>query len=611
MALFASARPARAFLFSEHSRITQAVLEDLAVDPELGPFVRELIVRPYLCAREGDMNEWDCLRLVADLVAIAGDHSCSPNELASLVHDSNVAREHRRDHWLWAVRRFGWEGDVLLNGDTAESRRRLKVIDIQTKGADVADRTVYRDDRPRVDELEDRSFYRRRVNLGFQNVDAEYQSRAIVDGGHFQLARAPGRIDLVTYLRQAFAPNVETNATALYATYHALALRLAANATTPAARESAFLAELFGLHFLEDSFSSGHIVGHHGVDTWLLLKSEGVRMGTHDHYSDEGVEVVRWTDLSAPYVAHGDGMMRPMDFGFASVAVKASLREVLAALEDPNLARAHAMRYAMLPASLSGAFDSCQESRPFPGLLALAIEDGPLNDVLALEPVPSARDPEPPRFRAEAGLFFGGSAAIDGGGATVDGGVGRAHAGIRGGVGLNGLTTDPMNSLAFAEVGVIALGTNLGSRAHADAGISFRIRAPGLVTFVDGAIVLGLLGAGVRTPSLISLGSKAGAGGLLPFVWQSHHITGTWNFQVSALRDAAFNLYFRDRNRYRWEFQAPLITLRSANPIAGISWAQSNDFWMDVGFSAGRATEIPNGTFGFYLSFSASARSFP
>ena len=97
----------------------------------------------------------------------------------------------------------------------------------------------------------------------------------------------------------------------------------------------------------------------------------------------------------------------------------------------------------------------------------------------------------------------------------------------------------------------------------------------------------------------------------MPFVWQSHHITGSWNFQVSALRDAAFNLYFRDGGRYRWEFQAPLVTLRTANPIAGISWAQSNDFWMDAGFSAGRSTEAPDGSFGFYLALSASARSFP
>jgi hypothetical protein len=260
---------------------------------------------------------------------------------------------------------------------------------------------------------------------------------------------------------------------------------------------------------------------------------------------------------------------------------------------------------------LSGAFDSCYQLHPLSGLLALAVEDGPLNDVLALEPVPSPREPEPARFRAEAGIFFGGLAAIDGGAATSDGGVGRARAGIRGGVGLNGLTTDPMNSIAFAEVGVVALGTNVGSNANADAGVTFRLRSPGLVTFVDGAIVLALLGAGVRTPTTIALGALAGTGGLLPFVWQSHHLGGVWNFQFSALRDAAFNLYFRDDGRYRWEFQAPLATVRGANPIAGISWAQSNDFWIDVGLSAGRATEVPNGTFGFYLAFSASARSFP
>lgn len=608
LATFSSARPAEAFLFPEHSRITQLVLEELAVDAELGPFVRDLVTRPELCPRDGDMNEWDCLRLVADLVALAADHSCSPDELAGLVRDSNRAHEHHRDHWLWHVRRVGWEGDALLNGDNAEARRRLKVIDIETDGPAFADARVYRNDRRSVDQAEDRAFYRRRVNLHFQDVDANYQSRAVVDGGHFQLSREFGRIDLVTYLRQAFAPAAETNATALYATYHVLAMRLAAS---PDARdrERALMAELFAQHFLQDSFAAGHLVGHRAVDTWLLLKSEGVRMGTHDHYSDEGLEVVRWCDLGSPYVAHGDGMMKPTDLGYASIAAKASLREVLVVLRDP--AKARPERFATVPASLSSAYDSCTEEHPFPGLLALAIEDGPLNDVLSLEPVPSPLVPEPPRFRAEAGLFFGGSAALDGGGATVEGAVGRARAGFRGGVGLNGLTIDPMNSIAFAEVGVVALGTNVGSRGRADAGITFRMRAPGLVTLVDGALVLALLGAGARAPWLIGLGSKAGSGGLVPFVWQSHHITGSWNLQVSALRDAAFNLYFRDAGRYRWEFQAPLVTLRTANPIAGISWAQSNDFWMDAGFSAGRSTEAPDGSFGFYLALSASARSFP
>ena len=176
---------------------------------------------------------------------------------------------------------------------------------------------------------------------------------------------------------------------------------------------------------------------------------------------------------------------------------------------------------------------------------------------------------------------------------------------------LNGLTIDPINSIAFGEVGIVALGTQLQSKAEADIGITFRLRSPGLVTLVDGVVIMGLLGAGVRAPWLLDLGTKAGGGGLVPFLWRSHHISGPVNFQVSALRDAAFNLYFRDNNRFRWEFQAPLVTFRTANAIAGLDWAQSNDYWMDIGFSAARATEAPDGAFGFYLSFSASARSFP
>lgn len=596
LAAVVHAQPAAAFLFPEHSRITQAALEDLAVDRDVGPLVRALVVSPELCQEVGDINEWDCLRLVADLSALAGDHSCSPDELVSLVRAAQADHEH----WLWDVRRAGWEADALLNGDSAEGRRRLKVIDIETKGVAEANETLYRNDRRGVDAPQDRDFYRRRINVQFQKVDAQYQSRAIVDGGHFQLGREPGRIDLADYLRQVLSPHAATNATALYAAYHILALRLASRN-----RQAAFLTELFALHFLEDSFSSGHIVGNHGLDTPLLLKSEGVRMGTHDHYSDEGVETPRWRDLAAPYVVHGDGEMKPNDLRSAALAAQLSLREVLLAMQDPALSA----RAAAFPVTLTGAFDSCSEAHPLAGL-ALLPRDA-LADVLSLEPVPSPQNPEPPRFRTETGFFFGGMAAIDGGGATSDGGVGRAHAGIRGGIGMNGLMTDPMNSIMFAEVGIVALGTHLGRHASADAGITFRLRSPGMVTLVDGAIVMSLLAAGVRPPWLLALGSMASEGGLVPFLWESHHITGPWNFQVSALRDAAFNLYFRDTERFRWEFQAPLMTLRTANPMSGISWAQSNDFWMDIGFSAGRATEVPNGTFGFYLSLGASARTFP
>ena len=115
------------------------------------------------------------------------EHDACIAELTRLGHESNRPEGRRNEHWLWSVRRVGWEGDTLLNGDNAENRRRLAVIDIETKGPAAAKRTVYANVRPSVDLPEDRAFYRRRVNLHFQDVDAGYQSRAVVDGGHFQL----------------------------------------------------------------------------------------------------------------------------------------------------------------------------------------------------------------------------------------------------------------------------------------------------------------------------------------------------------------------------------------------------------------------------------------
>ena len=130
----------------------------------------------------------------------------------------------------------------------------------------------------------------------------------------------------------------------------------------------------------------------------LLLKSEGVRMGTHDHYSDQGVETTRWFDLAAPYVAHGDGMMKPLDRGSASFAARLSLHEVLEAMNDPAFARARLARFADIPATLNGSFNACTEAHPLAGLMSVARADGPLNDVIELEPVPSAANPEPPQL---------------------------------------------------------------------------------------------------------------------------------------------------------------------------------------------------------------------
>ncbi|MBX3233867.1 MAG: hypothetical protein KIT84_31450 [Labilithrix sp.] len=639
-------RPASAFIFSEHSQITEQALTTLTRDGEVRAIFDELASMTDLCAREGSINETDCLALMSDFVAIAGDHACTPVELARELAASNEPTkkdrhgDNERDHWYWEVRRVAWDEDAELNGDNPKNRRRLNVIDILTDGTKDAAGYTYSNDRKKLDDgdYSTRNFVRRRLNLQLQNADPKYTSRAKGDDGHFQLARAPGaETSLTAFLEQSLAPDALSNATAFYATYHLAALRLAAEAEAakgkperPGLLKRAFLAEVFALHFLEDSFAAGHVVGHWGDEGMggvrLPLRSESVRIGTHDYYCDRGVETTRWVDLASPpagpysvahHVTHGDANMTTTDLDFAAAAVFTSLRQVLLVASQRTPADAAHRLAAFLPAG-DESFDSCVGGKHTPqGLAGIARVAGPIQEVLQLEPIPSARSPELPRFRAEVGLFIGAAAAVDGGTGFTridsggEGAIGRARATLRAGVGLGGISTDPMNSLMFVEVGAVALGTRMFESPNSNVGLSVRLRSPGLISLVEGTPLL-ILAAATRAPWLLEAASTAANGGWLPSIFRSHHITGTWNWQISALRDVAWNFYPRGSDgHFRWEFQVPMLTARSANPSSGVVWAQSNDFWFDLGMTAGRSNQFRDGNYGVYLGFSASSRSFP
>ena len=166
LATFSSARRQRRFFFQTHSRITQLVLELARSMRSSGR--SSTISSPVrtLPARR-DMNEWDCLPYSSRIssrsrpITTAADGSPGSSRL-------NRAHEHHRDHWLWHVRRVGWEDDAL-----PERRQRRGAAtpkgDRHRDGRPRLRRArVYRSDRRSVDQAEDRAFYRRRVNLHFQ-----------------------------------------------------------------------------------------------------------------------------------------------------------------------------------------------------------------------------------------------------------------------------------------------------------------------------------------------------------------------------------------------------------------------------------------------------------
>ncbi len=114
-------------------------------------------------------------------------------------------------------------------------------------------------------------------NLALQRADAEYATRAGANNAHFLLPRVEGGGG--EYVRASVGAGAPLNAMGLYVQYHLAALAAAAAlASDPAADEGARAAQAlamlalegYALHWLEDAFSAGHVVGtrarHGGLD---------------------------------------------------------------------------------------------------------------------------------------------------------------------------------------------------------------------------------------------------------------------------------------------------------------------------------------------------------
>jgi hypothetical protein len=587
------ARPAKAWIFSEHARITRsaiAKINDRASDDAkevLLESARALgLCAAYDCSSKGCPVEAMTLEV---LPALAGDHSCNTAELRTFIEEAQT-------------KRGSWVRSVLTVAQRADAR----LLALRGGG-----------------DVRTREDIRRRLNVELQLVDADYVKRARLDGSHFQIAREPGPLDLGAYLKFVFDPSRDPNATAAYASYHVVALRLAAAAQPlspgPARSEllrRALLAEVFAVHFLEDAFASGHFVGHWG--------SDATRLGTHDQYST-GIEALRWSLVEpgrardAPYVAHGDAFLQPAEEGIVGDAVAKSMLQMLDVASNAEVA-------AHVDGIVHGAFgneawDTCQDRTAPPGLLALA-DPGPVRDVLADEPIPSPRVPPLQRFRSERGVFLGVSAAGDAGVPTLyafgpsggdRGAVGRFRAVGRIGYGARGLVDDSLNSQAFFDFGFTSTFVDATSadRGYAVTGYTMRLRAPGYLSAADGLVAIALAEI-TKLPPFIAWAAKAGGGGLGGF-WRSRHLFWKLDGQISILRDVTLNRYPNEelRGQFRTELLGPLFTARSSIPITGDHWAQSTDLYLDIGPSATWSSLHPSAVLGAYLSFSASNRVFP
>ena len=500
-----------AWLYPEHRTITLLAIQML--EPEQRSALEKLWSEARqghesrLCPQVADAKQGENVSCIdyAAWPAIAGDHSCSAD---------NMLSEVLYAPWILGVARVGATLDVKL-GEATRRDQRINAI--------------------------------RRSDIELLRADPDYATRAQSNNAHFLLARPSAAIQPEAYVRLVLGSSAELNAVASYSWYHLQALadasRIADGHLAPEARAHAALAaladEAFALHFLEDSFAAGHVAGNWG--------KTAMRMGTHDYYSEHGVETLSWN--GSRFVTLGDAYMRPEDAKRTSLAVRDSLAQLVSALEGK------------LSVSLSDAgghigpeaFNVCTETK-FPSAVVNDTNIKILIPVIAQTPIPALGDVpgQLPRFRAELGPFIGVSAAILGSG--LNGGFGSNQSGasatggleaaVRVGVGLEGVLDQSGDGLVFASVGYRQDGPATGTATiPGRGGLSLRFRAP--FWLIPGDILLAAPVLHFTSPKTLQrMAVQAGNGGLIP--WQSGIATRIGRFQFVFGREASITFFKLD-----------------------------------------------------------------
>ena len=454
-----------------------------------------------------------CIDLAA-WPAIAGDHSCSPQEMLQTILDSP---------WILDVARVAQRTGQRIETADRESKRRNE----QALG-----------------------------DLKLESTDPAYSTRAGSNNAHFLLPRQSVSVDAATYTAAMLGETAEINAAAIFINYHVAALHKAALAAgLPPDERAAELRdvlalEAFALHFLEDAFAAGHVAGSWG--------EVAERKGTHDYYNEHGVDAESWD--REPMQLFGDGHMRAEDLARAGRAAGVSLEEVLDALQPDSKIGRDARSVPVPQAIAAGTFDVCKESRmpnwPIPESM-----DPYVARPLRIAPIPF-RGPgfaSLPRFRAEIGSFIGaesGAALAGAGGGFTNGqsgGVqGALDVGVRVGLGLDALLGDAGDGLIYIQGGITAQ-TRSSGRCEGDcpedplvqqfvpavparSGMNFRLRIP--FWLIPGDLILATPVLAFTNPTALKkMAIRAADGGLIP--WQTRLSTRFGAFQFMAGREVA------------------------------------------------------------------------
>ncbi len=593
---------ARAWIFPEHAQITADAVKTLE------PSERAVLETLWSEARRGDASHLceglgrapadesgavQCIGF-ADLPASAGDHSCTPAELLS---------ESSRNTWL---------RDVIQVGNVTERRIR----DASSESA-------------RINAWS-------RSNLLLERADTQYAARATTNSGHFVPTASLGE-SLDRYLSEAVEANTPLNAAGLYVVFHVTALRFAAAyasdetpaqpgaAGTVSRREHwarlALWSEMFALHFLEDSFASGHNVG-----TW---GGPATMKGTHDQYCIDGIPGRSWS--GEEYAIYGDAHMTPEDLRRTRNAVASSLADVTRVISDAQM-RDDIKRY-WLPenADFMWTFSTCSSTElGFTVPPATAQKFAKPVWVQTVKPLPGEETAHMPRFRAEIGPFFSFGSGADG--AATWGGYFTEHPSTTRananallflglGIGLEGaigISSDGLIELGIGrnfasgqlepgctDCGVEEEGAAIPSRVPTRSGFLFHYRAPYWLIPGDLILVAPILAlADFNTyKSMAIVAANGGVLGLQPVL-----LTSAGTFQFILGRELNVVWYNDDDPVVRFNGGDPDLpssyTLFEVNsvkidaPVFSYTPFRSfsNSLTSAVGLQLGGAIDIPTAT---------------
>lgn len=546
-----------AWIYPEHRDIAVLAVEGL--DPEQKAVFDRMWQEARaggdqrLCARGADTDQGvtpQCIDWAA-LSGIAGDHSCSSRKMLDTVLQSD---------WILVV------GDVAAQLKVDLARIPITTapeVSMQEGDSVSAVREKLASDKHRAERVN----ALRTADIRLQRADPRYATRADANLAHFLLARPDTQLDPYEYGALALKSGANLNAPGVWAWYHISALHKASQLandqlSAPERAElarSALFDEAFALHFLEDTFASGHVAGSWG--------DVSQRKGTHDYYNEVGLEVFTWKGRDNTIVLMGDAHMRPQDAALAAAAVRESLAQVL----DAAVGRSHGYTLPPAPDITTHAedFDICTTvTFPDRGFSLAQRGEGPYEAVLSpllLEtPVPGLDQGlgALPRSRSEVGAFIGLAGTLDA--RYIDGGfvpsqneagwISGLDIGFRAGLGLEGAMGNSGDGLVFGQIGLRAdtastndaedtalenLGGSLSAAIPARGGLSARIRAP--FYLVPGDLLLLSPMYLFDRERYMQMAVTAANGGLIP--WQQGWATRYGRFQFVLGRELGVTLF--------------------------------------------------------------------